>query len=1354
MPKTQVFTPVGGMNQDDSAITPTPDMAGRNAFGLGDYKYALNSRIGSSQSDNFGDLENIRGTVEKTSYFVRDDIGTNSDFSSGLTGWSQVAVAGGVAWVNAFGVNVPATVGAYVSNILYQAVAPAQRRIGIQVKINVSGSIENSSYRLVFLQGTTILSGQTIITDATRGVAFSNHYAKYINVELPSGCNGVGIQMFGNSALGGAASITGFRFFNWVAGARPSGVERVIGKKENKEFNLLFYHVYNASGNHCIRYYDPISESIYELLQWSGLDYGSTYFVSCAMIDNYMAFTDRNNSPRLIDIYTVSDLFLILDTDFREYHISFHRWAPTMPAVLSGYYDSVVNNYQKFEGKTEQFSYRYVYQGRLKSRWAPDSAVAQNFLLGSGNEITSIKISIPGFTLDEPGVSTSYNYFNNDDVKFTAVVESIEIGYRESAIDLWRILKRYDLMSSENSDFYYDGNANSTPIPVDDFEQLFDTVPFIAGAVEAIDNRFMFADCIDEHPAAPPVEVTDVGVVKFDSLGSLGNWWNAGSNDAANNAALFSGCSAGDADILGKRNYICDTTFKGRGMYKLGIQWIAASGWRSAVYTVDNWLYNIAAEVGVLDKQYALTFKFPSSFRPPEWAVSYQIMRTNVLNIDYFMFGIVNAFVPLVDDVSTILDKVQMPDVLKDRIRQHFENNRIVAGNDVLAEIQKVANEAIAADEKKNRFRNTVAKGFKVTGLLSGDFGGIAQTGLGVDKLLKTNPIAVKLIPEIRKTKVFATVQFSSRIYLDINNWYNASANNNPRTQDNPMNSLYYNYREGDYVRFIGSDTAVPTNAQKKIYDVKIIEFTGKGVIVEKPSSLLWLPGFAESGAVRNADYIIECYTPRSYPVDDDYLYYETGEWYPVLYPGTEQRDLSKRDWTFTNTAGITCSTYGDVKVFNKRPMSYGDCHGVDKTFYFDNTSPRNINNWPLSGIPSMNPDPKKTYDFWEKCNGRAALAYTDLPVVRNKTTMIRFGGQIIEQSFINMLNNFKEEDQRIFPSEYGRIRALVNTANAQVESAGSILLTIGERETFSIYVNRTTLEDLSGQSQVSLSDRVLGSYNTLLGSHGTLNPESVYLNRGRVWYWDALNGSWIRYGRDGLTPITDYKMRNWYKELGDLLITKYGTDEEPKVISGFDNFNQELVNFISHSSLPATFRGYSTYKGAMFSEQDRRWKSIHSYEPEMFACMNNTFISFNGGSLFLHEKGGDESYSTFYGEKFNVMIEPVFNDIPKNTKSWQTISLVTTDAWNVDRFLSEYQGTKPKQQSNLPLAKLNEKEGNFYSEILMDENTPLRANPLIEGNKMRSKIIRALLKLDPDVVTLSLLHYVEVGDIDSPKNA
>lgn len=1293
--KTQIFTPIGNMNQDDSLITPQPKNAGNNPFTQGDYRYALNLRLGSSRVDNFGDGEIIKDTVEVTDYRVKEQLFDNPSFTGSLAGWSEID-NGGLDWLSIANSARVASLFSFKSKILYQPVTTLSNNIGLFLDVTFEGLA--FTLTVVFLEGTTILKEVDILSGDS-----VTDMKKLFSQEKPTAADGIGfyVTAYKNSSSADF-QINSAEAYGYVTGVAPTGNEVVIGKLEDAETLNVYYAVYNSDGNHCLRYYNYPDNCVYELLRWSGLNFESNYFIKLAKLDNWISFTDRENSPRLINVNQITDLHLALGNDeFREFHISFHKWAPVMPPVLRGYYDGSTDNRDKFDNKVIQIAYRYKYQGNIFSRYSPHSAVANQVSFSSNEQMTGIDILIPGFFLDEPDANIQYNYFNHSDIKFTTAIESIEIVYRESQIDVWRTLKKIDASKTTNNQIVkFDGKSDSRPIAVEAISQLFDTVPFLAGTVEAIDNRFVFGDCLDELESAQTPVITDVGVAKW-SASTVGTYWNFGTMTTSADG-VFTGLSATLARELAKRNVISDCTFKSRGIYKGAIQYMHRSGWVSAGYTSDEFTWEIKEDLNVAQGENGLMFKL-GGFKPPKWAVAYQILLTNCLNIDYFMFGVVNRFDILIDSPSIDNYLTGTPEAIRNKIFDHFQNSRLITGTD---------------------FNNQVEN-------------------------LKSNPIWRSVASVLRKNTTTTLVANASRIYININNWYNASTVDSAGTQNNPMNNLYYNYREGDRIRFTGSNVASPNDSQKKVYDALILEFTGNAIIIEKPVGLLWIPGQPQTGSAitrYGLDRTIEVYTPKT-PSTSDYIFYERGEWYPVLYPGTENRDFSKKDWTYTNNAAVTATTYGDITIFNRFPLNKGDCHFFEKRQYnnYDTISSSRIIDVRTC---SMNQDDQKTYDYWDKCQGRPNTVYDSFPVSKFKTTQARFGGKIVEESFINNLNRFRDQDQEIYPSEYGRIRDLVFTANAQVESVGSILLAIGEKEAWSIYVNRTTLEDLSGRTQVVLSDKVLGSYNTLLGSHGTLNPESISKFRGNVYWWNALDGSWIRYGRDGLTEISEYKMRNWFKEIGDLIITKYATDEKPLVISEFDVFNNELVTMISHSSMPASFRGYDEYKGAIFNEDSRGWKFIHNYNPEMFAKICNLLLSFKAGKLYKHEAG--EGYSTFYGTKYDVKIEPVFSEEGMNVKSWQWLALVSTNKWSAERILSEFRGLKTKQQATINLASFDEREDNYYAEIPNDQNS---LGGKIEGQKMRSKAIQVLIKLDPSVVTRSLLHYVTAGYADSPKN-
>lgn len=1283
------FTPSGGMNQDDSIVTPTPDLEGQvSLFQHGDYRYALNMRIGSSRDDSMGDGQVIKSTRKVTGYFVRVNGFDNPEFIGSIAPWEQIVDVSGWVWssVSLGCAQIPVS----DHSIIYQAISNPKGTI--QYRYQQDGfKVTDFVLQMVLLNGTSIIS--TVDLDTRTANPGQNIVGSY-DFDAPDNCTAVGLRVLGNQIHPGFFRLLYAQFFGWEAGSSPVDVNKTIGKYEDAEF----LKVWNCIGNSdAIRYYDLVTDAIYEVIRWSGLNWNLNSFVSCAKLDNWLVLTDRNNAPRLIDTNTISELYTSLGSNFREFHISFHKWSPVGAPIVKLYYDGSTNRVDRLKNKMWQFSYRYIYYGNLQSRWSPISVAAcVRYSDAEGQSFrptTGISVYIPGLFLDENGDTIDYNYFNHGNVKCTAAIEKIQIAVIDSEIGVWRIWKTIDPTTAAQ---IFNGDMDNTPVSSDDFVQPFDAVPLKAGAVEAIDNRFLFGDILEEQTPALPVNVTDVSVVENNTANAD---WSSVSTSS------FTGIvSSQDKDEMVSRNAVTSRTFKSRGIYKLGIQYLAKTGWRSAVYTAENWIYNIpektAFSASNSEPNFALAFKFVDGFAPPEWAVAYQIVRTNCLNIDSFMYGICNEIQPIVDDLSTYVSGLEKTSSeLANAIRNQFLNASLITAKDY------------------NDYLD----------------------------VLKNNPVYTNIISVIRRNKKVPTVGSASRLYIDIRNWYNGSKTDVSGNVDNPMNNLLYNYRPGDRVRFVGATTSNPGTA-KTIFDVKILDFTGDGIIVERPFNVLWVPTKTIEGTISD-DYLIEVYTPKEQN-DSSIIFYESGEWFPVRFPGTSQRTWSKKDWTYLGLGSITASHYGDITVFNNHPFYFGDCSRFRKFMYNDFRENGSGVQYSRS-IPSMNHNRDETYSRWERSIGRPYPAYTRTPVQKFKLTTVRFGGKIVEESFINNLNRMRDEDQFVYPSEYGRIRSLVNTNNAQVESVGAVLLAIGERETWSIYVNRTTSEDLSGRTQVLLSDRVLGSYNALLGSLGSFNPESVTKNEGEVYWWSGILGVWVRYGRDGLTKISKYKMRTWFKEIGDLLLSKYMDTDKPLAISGFDPFNNELITYIDHSSLPSSFRGYDDYKGSLFSEEDKRWKSCHTYTPEMFGKIGNRLLLFKSGDVFIHEEGAD--YRTFFGEVQPVKIEPVFNMGMKDMKVWQALTIIATDPWEAERVLSEYRGAgRTIQQSRIPLEQVKDKEDTYYAPFFRDENSP--GGALYKGNRMRSKALKVLLTLDPDVVSRTLLHWVQVEFHSSPK--
>jgi hypothetical protein len=1104
-------------------------------------------------------------------------------------------------------------------------------------------------------------------------------YARNVRIGSSSEDNTGGVENLPSTLL-----INNYYVWNgsaWVLGSQPSGTSTPINKFEDHQNNIIYWFCYHAS-EPTILFFNKSERKIYELLRWSGLNFSTDSLVSACKINNYLIITDYRNPPRIFDVTLIYSLKLTLGSAFSEYHVSFAKWAP-LPAPLVR--RNLVGTSDFVRKGIYQFSYRYIYRGGFKSTFAPPSWFVTNEIT---DQNYTFNVCIPGDILNVNDPSTPIFHGS---AAFYTFVEFIEITYRESTKDPWKLFKRHTVTSGNNTFHDFENNGPLATIPQSESGQYFDSVPFKSGACEAIDNRPMFADNDDEILVEPLV-ITDVAVY---SARAIDDNWNGPQ-------AAFSSLSGPQQIELGRILNSRQFSFLEGGLYKCAILYQHNTGRTGLAQTTQNWSYLIPSNTGyqIGGYVYSLGFKIDASITPPATATAYQILRTNCLNIEMALFGTVNDFTYLGLSTAPNTENVQTPQAVVDILNDYFNSND-----------------------------NNISDGFNISERLANYY---------------------------RQETVVTTMNQCSRIAINIKNWTQVNNAASLGTTMNPSNNVFYNWRKGDRVKILGSTTTSIQQGDLQIFDVEIADYNGTNIFINKPPGLVLLP---QRATTPNSDlfFEIEIYRPKKFSEGDTVLFYEMGEWYPITNPTTPSRDFIKRDFTWGGASAVTQTSFGDHVIYQRMPLVNGDIWVVNKTMYYD---------WFSGAFPGvsvrikfmqMNQDKFNAGGFWEHNTGKPYPGYSYLPTQINKPSQIRFGGKFLQDSIFNSINTFKADNEFLYPAEYGRIRALVNTSNAQVESVGNIMLAIGEREAWSIYVNRTTLEDLAGRSQVSISDKVLGSFNTLLGSMGTLNPESVSKQNGRViWYCNA-KGGWVRYSRDGLTNVSsEFKMKNWFRDISDLIARQYTGTSNPRAISTYDNYHEEWITRIDHSTLPSTFKGYDSYKCISFSEVNtkRGWKSVLDYTPTLFATLDLDVYSIVGCTIQIHETGTD--YGKIYGNEVIPQLQLVSAISPLETKDFRNITLYTSDEWSIAMEADWKSNNATKQASRILIDNLALKEGVYWSDIKKDQNSPNAASTtiaIVNGNPIKTRGMKFLLTMKPGIDYLSVLYQLGATYDSSEKN-
>ena len=202
----------------------------------------------------------------------------------------------------------------------------------------------------------------------------------------------------------------------------------------------------------------------------------------------------------------------------------------------------------------------------------------------------------------------------------------------------------------------------------------------------------------------------------------------------------------------------------------------------------------------------------------------------------------------------------------------------------------------------------------------------------------------------------------------------------------------------------------------------------------------------------------------------------------------------------------------------------------------------------------SMNPSDDYFLN-WIQTTGRPNLIPGDVSS-QNKTTGIVFSETKIPGSKVNGLSKFSALDEDRLDDATGPLRKLAITSKTQ--STGTVMLAISENETTSIYLGEQQLQQASSGSQfLSVSKGVIGTKNSLQGSFGTTHPESVAVNEGKAYWYDAKNATVIKYDTNGLSAIGDVKMKSYFKEKSDIISSD---TLKPFIPGTYDAYNNEYL--------------------------------------------------------------------------------------------------------------------------------------------------------------------------------------------------
>jgi hypothetical protein len=320
--------------------------------------------------------------------------------------------------------------------------------------------------------------------------------------------------------------------------------------------------------------------------------------------------------------------------------------------------------------------------------------------------------------------------------------------------------------------------------------------------------------------------------------------------------------------------------------------------------------------------------------------------------------------------------------------------------------------------------------------------------------------------------------------------------------------------------------------------------------------------------------------------------------------------------------------------------------------------------------------------------NGPKASTTLEEPYLeeRRKNGFI-WSGLYNSNSGVNNLNQFimAEKITKDTNPTYGSIQKL--------QTRDSDLVAYCEDRVLRVLANKDALYNADGDVNLVSTNRVLGNIKPFVGDYGiSKNPESFASDSYRSYFADASRGAVLRLSGDGITPISDIGMKDWFS---DNLPGYKGPAQ--KLIGSFDDRKEEYNLTFAGSALwhdlpmimqPHFLPGYN--KTITYSEPSKGWVSFKSFIQRNGFSLNNNYYTFDGGELYEHHS--NELRNTFYQRFTESTVDVLLNDLPSVIKSFTTLNYEGSQSRITQETINN-----PNYYDNVP------KEGWYAMEMISD---------------------------------------------------
>lgn len=940
------------------------------------------------------------------------------------------------------------------------------------------------------------------------------------------------------------------RFYGMPGNLRGEGVKgnRLIsnsflpGDGRNETIGGLYDHIkqriiwfnYNSEGKHGIYQYSLTSKNVTQLLvcfthsATDILGFDLNYPIASANIiyasddiGDTLTWCARSNRPMKLNLKDAEGE--LYGANWLEEYLTVARPMPLI-APTCQYKDDATVDINNLRKKLYEFRYRWVYKDFTKSTWSPYSKL---FAPANPDDIAD--------NIDEQKnnrIDVAIDTGNADVVKVEIAARQT-LGTTFSDCFLVATLDKEDLSLVDNQLYTYQffNDASYPPLDVEEIDLLFDYVPKIANCQELLNGNVIIYGGITEGYDRELLEIeSSVDLVDYTTGAALlitllyedKFQYDDGGTTYWSYYAPF---DIGGVPVTGDVYTMRFNSAAFGGLFQISYTVLAGDTTLDVATALSN-AFNALTQTPA--NQYEAIFSTSGIFPSGVGIIiqNYPTVNTELelsfLGVDYQYANSGSA----IDGVSNC--------IYKHKSRYgfgivYFDDYGVTNGVITNADMLIVTPEIDTTGDSTPKIPQISFTINSQPPIWATKFSFVRTNNLSVQTLLTT--VSANTKKDSGGSPDYA--------YIEITN-----------QQANQNNFPIYSFSDGDRVRIIGRYGDAPT-----VYDFPIVSFktdpkingaTATGDFLVIPYNAV-LSNFGSAGYEH---YDIEIYTPALNSTSSQQVYYEFGETYYVLNPGTGTR--AHQGQLQDQIVGTQPATYSFIR---------GDFYLKQRKIPF---------NADLSSVTSVWIVDQSVSDlFPSKIVGNGRPFVVDEYAQENYfPTMVRWSLAYQQDTSINQTNRF-------YPINFDEIDRQKGDIQ-RFKTRDRILRVFQNRGCGQYGVYSRFIQNNDGTSQLVTTDEIIttNNINYYQGEYG-LGDQYTGLVSGSIqdYFCDPVRGYQVRLSADGLTPISElYKGQFYIRNL----ITPYNlpyaeaNGSRARIIGCYDYFNEEYVTFL---------KGYNTLR-------------------------------------------------------------------------------------------------------------------------------------------------------------------------------